>query len=248
MSYSCALWRNASDLEAAQVNKLDLHLKWSGAVRATSLLDVGCGWGSMLKRARSLDGTRRIVGLTLSEEQAKYVRTSISDVEVRIESWEHHRPDVPYGAIVSVGALEHFVKPTTPPDARIRIYSRFFELCAGWLEVGGCLSLQTSAYQDGRFRSGAISSIFPESDLPTLGQIVAAIPSTLELVRVRNDREDYARTCSSWLGRLRTRRDEAIAEIGASRVQDYESFLSAAVKGFEAGVFSLLRIQLRRIG
>jgi cyclopropane-fatty-acyl-phospholipid synthase len=67
-----------------------------------------------------------------------------------------------------------------------------------------------------------------------------------ELVGLRNDRADYSRTCRVWLERLRSNRDSAVAIVGESTVSHYEAFLGASARGFDAGVFVLLRLQLRR--
>jgi cyclopropane-fatty-acyl-phospholipid synthase len=150
-----------------------------------------------------------------------------------------------YDSVICIGALEHFVSPETRPEDRIAIYRDFFHACASWLKPGGYLSLQTSAYGRGSFVKGAIASIFPESDLPRLGQLLEAAEGSLELVELRNDREDYARTCQTWVDRLRSRRLEASHEVGEETVARYEQFLDAAVRGFRAGIFLLLRMRFR---
>jgi cyclopropane-fatty-acyl-phospholipid synthase len=110
------------------------------------------------------------------------------------------------------------------------------------------MSLQTIAYGAGRFTHGAISSIFPESDLPRLSEVISALDGKFELMSLRNDRTDYSRTCRAWLERLRSNREVAIELVGERTVKHYEAFLAASERGFNAGVFMLLRIQLRRIG
>src|SRR3954468_11584551 len=51
LTYSCPLWAGPDDsLHAAQLRKLDYHAVGAGAVGAARVLDIGCGWGSMLER------------------------------------------------------------------------------------------------------------------------------------------------------------------------------------------------------
>ncbi len=62
MVYSCAYWRSARDLDAAQEAKLDLVCRSSTSGQGTALLDVGCGWGSFARLAAvryGCDGDRR---------------------------------------------------------------------------------------------------------------------------------------------------------------------------------------------
>lgn len=248
MTYSCALWEASESLQQAQVRKLDLHIEQAHAAGAARVLDVGCGWGALLQRLAQR-GVAEPVGITLSDAQASHIRAlGIPGASVATESWRDHAPARPYDSIVSIGAMEHFVRPELPESDRIAVYRDFFASCSDWLLPGRWMSLQTIAYGSGRFKHGAIASIFPESDLPRLSEIVAALEDHFELVRLRNDRTDYARTCRVWLERLRGNRDSAVEIVGEQIVSHYEAFLGASARGFDAGVFVLHRLQLRRFG
>jgi cyclopropane-fatty-acyl-phospholipid synthase len=248
LTYSCAMWEPGDTLERAQLRKLDFHVEQSRAAGCDRVLDVGCGWGSMLRRLVDAHGVTRAVGLTLSKAQWDYI-TSLGDrrLETRAESWAEHAPSEPYDAIVCIGALEHFVRPETPATQRIEAYRRFFAKCRDILRPGGWLSLQTIAYGVGGFVKGAISTIFPQSDLPRLSQIAEAAERQFEIVTLRNEREDYAQTCREWLHRLRNNRARAETLVGREVTTHYERFLDASSRGFETQVFCLYRIGLRRV-
>lgn len=248
LTYSCALWDDASSLAEAQIHKLDYHVEQARAARAARVLDIGCGWGSLLERLTVVHGVGRAVGITLSEAQVKYVEArALAGVEVRLESWADHQSAEPYDAIISIGAVEHFVRPETPSDERIRIYRHFFDSCRALLRPGGFLSLQCISYGMGRFRASAMASIFPESDLPRLVELVEAMERRFEIVRLRNDPRDYSRTGRIWLDAIRRNREEIVSLVGAGRTLEYERFLSGGIKGYDAGVFNLYRMTLRRV-
>jgi cyclopropane-fatty-acyl-phospholipid synthase len=235
-------------LEEAQIRKLDFHADQVNAAYAKRILDIGCGWGSLLRRLTTFHHVEHAVGLTLSESQLKFIQASNSpQIEVRLEHWRDHTPQAPYDGIVSIGALEHFVNPSQPSSERVEVYRDFFQSCRSWLKPGGRLSLQASAYARGSFVKGAISAIFPESDLPRLVELADASEGLFEVVCLRNDRDDYARTCRAWLARLEAVRDEAIAVIGEPEVRHFEAFLAAAARGFDARVFALYRMTLIRL-
>jgi cyclopropane-fatty-acyl-phospholipid synthase len=252
LTYSGAMWRDADDLEAAQIRKLDFHAGCADAAGAGRVLDVGCGWGSLLTRLITRHGVRRAVGLTLSREQALWIESSRpAGVEVRVESWMDHEPGEPYDAIISIGALEHFARVELPVPEKVASYRRFFEQCHRWLRPGGRLSLQAIAYGNllrDDFRSSFVArEIFPESDFVRLAELVEASEYLFEIEALRNDPEDYERTCAEWLGRLRANRERAEAIAGTDLVAKWERYLDMSVRGWQLRATNLLRIAMRRI-
>jgi cyclopropane-fatty-acyl-phospholipid synthase len=110
------------------------------------------------------------------------------------------------------------------------------------------MSVQTMAYGGiGRFQSSALASIFPESDLPRLTELVEAMDRKFEVVRLRNDPDHYAQTGRVWLESIRRNRETIVELVGEDRTVEYERFLSSGIKGYEAGIFNLFRITLRRV-
>src|SRR3954466_8035627 len=68
-TYSCAYFqRDDMTLEEAQIAKIDLALDKLGLQPGMTLLDVGCGWGSVMRRAIEKHDVN-VVGLTLSKNQ-----------------------------------------------------------------------------------------------------------------------------------------------------------------------------------
>jgi cyclopropane-fatty-acyl-phospholipid synthase len=250
-TYSCAMWEANDSLESAQQRKLDYHIEVSRARDAAKVLDVGCGWGSALVRLVEHAGVGRAVGLTLSEEQAKYIRGRAHPrIDVRVESWAQHTAAESYDAVISIGAFEHFARPGLNEAGRVTAYREFFRRCYGWLRPDGCLSLQTIAYGTASrkdLNAFILEEIFPESDLPVLSEILQACDGLFEIVVVRNDRMDYARTFSEWSKRLAVNRDTALSLIGESKLRAYEKYHGIFQIGFHVGAMNLFRIGLRRL-
>ncbi len=92
-----------------------------------------------------------------------------------------------------------------------------------------------------------IQEIFPESELPTLGQIIQASDSLFEVVALRNDRENYERTCRVWCSRLTAQRRQAVAAAGADVVARYVRYLRLSAACFQFGQTCLLRFAFRRL-
>jgi cyclopropane-fatty-acyl-phospholipid synthase len=253
MIYSCALWPGEpdDDLDAAQVAKLSWHATGAGADGARRVLDVGCGWGGMLRYLREERGVGHVTGLTLSADQAEVARAAVPDADVRLEDWRDHRPDSAYDAVISIGALEHFARLDLTQEERRAVYRRFFARCSGWLRPGGRLSLQTIAFEDFDPTSAPVSSffaeeVFPESMLPRLGELVDSFEGGFRLVALRSDADQYSHTLRLWQQRLEQRRTEADALVGRETARHYLRYLRLSRAMFDRRVCTLYRLVLER--
>ncbi len=256
MTYSCALWEQGDTLEDAQLRKLDHLVALAGAAGAERVLDVGCGWGSLLRRLVERHGIRHATGLTLSRAQVELLAAHGDPrIDMRVENWADHRPAQPYDAIVSIGAFEHFARFGLPRNERVAAYRRFFTRCRELLLPGGRLAVQTivkgsNARLDRRTTTElrfVADRIFPQSELPWPSEILEGSAKLLEVVSVRNDAEHYARTCAAWRDNLAARRDDATRLVGAATVEDYRRYLDVMVDHFRNRHLGLLRIGFERV-
>ena len=256
MTYSCGLWQKDDDgLSAAQMQKIDYMVSLSGAGGRERVLDIGCGWGSVMQRLVTEYGVGHVTGLTLSAAQARHVE-DIGDprLEVRVEDWADFVPDAPYDAAISIGAMEHFAKFGWERSKKVAAYRRFFEKCHESLKPGAGMALQTIGKGNVALDEQGLTEtlfimqhIFPESDPPRLAEILHATEKLFEVKSVVNHREHYARTCSAWLERLQANRAEAAEIAGPEKVEAYEKYLKASIRQFRLGHTNLYRISLCRV-
>jgi len=252
MVYSCALWREDldDDLDSAQLAKLEWHATAAQVDGAKRVLDVGCGWGAMLRYLVAERQVGHVTGLTLSSDQ--FTTTPISEhVEVRLEDWRDHQPPATYDAVVSIGAFEHFARPDLSRAQRRAVYGNFFDRCALWLAEGGRLSLQTIAYEDLDPSTGPVSSffseeIFPESVLPQLSDVVEAAEGRFRLVAFRNDPDHYEHTLRLWQKRLEANRADASSLVGQETYRQYLRYLRVSRAMFDRRVCTLYRMVFER--
>jgi cyclopropane-fatty-acyl-phospholipid synthase len=243
---SCARWsQGAQTLEDAQIAKIDFHLQAVGAADCRSILDVGCGWGALLGRATTRYGIAKAVGITLSDEQEKYI-TSQNRPGVTVLKGRYEQLETQVDGIVSIGAFEHFVRPGYSRERKLEIYRQFFARCHRWLGGRGRLSLETicwgKARQDQCTKLPALD-VFPHSDLPYEGEILEAANGYFELQSTENGREDYIITLEHWLLRIQERRQVIVDQHGGTeKFQYYERSLRRAIAGFEHQEMTLLRL------
>ncbi|WP_250399363.1 SAM-dependent methyltransferase [Streptomyces cellostaticus] len=235
MVYSCAYWQDGGTLESAQRDKLELVCAKLGLTEGQRLLDVGCGWGSMAIHAAREHGVR-VVGVTLSQEQAAYARKRVADegltdrVEIRVQDYRDVT-DGPYDAISSIGMAEHVGAEGYLDYAR-DLYAL--------LKPGGRLLNHQIARRPQRDESSyevdpfIDAYVFPDGELAPIGTTVTQLERAgFEVRDVESIREHYARTLRQWVIRLEAGRDRAMRLTSPGRTRVWLLYMAASALAFE---------------
>jgi cyclopropane-fatty-acyl-phospholipid synthase len=258
MMYSGAYWHAGEDrratLDVAQDRRLDAFAELANAQGAAKVLDLGCGWGTMLRRLVDVHGAERAVGVTLSRTQAEWIASfGNPKVEARVESWEDHRTDEPYDAMFCINALEHFVNSSLAPRERVKRYRYFFRHCQNLLKPGGRFVTHIMTVDKPPLRKDILDDLkfllreeFEGCHVPHLHEITAAIEGVFEITELQQDRDAFGGACRVWLEHLADRRDEAVAMQGEEVVARFERYLDVFAYMFEDGWFNNLRITFTR--
>lgn len=190
MAYSCGYWRNATNLADAQKAKFDLIAQKLGFKKNMTVLDIGCGWGGFAKYVSEKYGVK-VVGITLSENQAAYARQVCKGLPVEIRVQDYRDVKEKFDRVVEIGMFEH-VGPKN--------YREFMEI------VYNCLT------EDGMFMLHTIGSdltkttgdpwiekyIFPGGHLPSIAQIGTSIEGLFVMEDWHNFSADYDKTLMAW--------------------------------------------------
>jgi cyclopropane-fatty-acyl-phospholipid synthase len=259
LAYSAGIWKepaNRDTLEAAQLRKLDWHIDMSGADSAQRVLDVGFGWGSLIKRLMARRPDIDYVGLTLADNQAQYVRSyAPQNFVTEISAWQDYQSNRPFDAIVSLEAMEHFTGKTADRQQRIEAYRLFFEFCARTLRVGGRASIQVNGWGNIELGSEArhivesgIDGFWLEGNLPHASEMLLASERWFDLVHLEGKPRDYVYTLRAWLRNLRSQEADLVALVGREMVSDYIHNLKTCLDAYLAGALTLYRLVLERKG
>ena len=239
LTYSCAVFEStATSLEDAQAAKHELICRKLGLQPGMRVLDIGCGWGSFAIHAARHHGIS-VLGVSLSEAQVdlglkRVAEGGLTDrVDLRVQDYrELHESG--FDAIASVGMAEH-VGPA------LRDYTRAVH---GLLAPGARYLHHSIAKagpeDDRRWRPTKPSFIdryvFPDSHLHRIGATVSALEAEgLEVRHVESLREHYALTLKRWTANLEANWDEAVTQVGLTRVRIWHLYLAGCALVFDVG-------------
>ena len=244
MAYTCACYpRPDASLEEAQAYKHDLVARKLGLRPGMRLLDVGCGWGGMVRHAAREYGVQAL-GVTLSKQQASWAQHAIEEqglsglAEVRHLDYR----DVTEGdfdAVSSIGLTEHIGQAQLPG---------YFSFLLGKLRPEGRLLNHCITRPDNqgpaRVAGGFINRyVFPDGELEGPGFLLSLMNDTgFEVRHEENLREHYALTLAGWCANLDAHWDEAVAEVGEGTARVWRLYMAGSRLGFERNVVQLHQI------
>jgi cyclopropane-fatty-acyl-phospholipid synthase len=240
MTYTCAVFEKPDEsLETAQANKYELVARKLALRPGMRLLDVGCGWGGMVRHAAREHGVKAL-GVTLSRQQAEWAQAAIEREGLGDLAQVRHldyrdAPREQFDAVSSIGLTEHI---------GVRNYPRYFAALRDRLKPGGRLLNHTitridnkAATKFGRFIE---RYVFPDAELAGPGRVLGEIHDVgLEVQHEENLRPHYALTLTGWSRNLVAHWDECVADVGVGVARVWGLYMAAARLGFERNELQL---------
>ena len=248
MAYTCACYpTDDATLEQAQEHKHDLVARKLGLQPGMRLLDVGCGWGGMVRHAAKNYGVS-VLGVTLSAEQASWARerNSAEGLDHLVEVRHLDYRDVTetgFDAVSSIGLIEHI---------GVSNYPEYFRFLRSRLRPGGQLLNHGITRPDNRHpglaRRGFIGRyVFPDGELTGSGDIVCAMEDAgLEVQHQENLRVHYARTLQRWGENLEEHWDECVAEADLATARIWGLYMAGSRLAFERNGIQLHQVLATR--
>lgn len=240
LTYSCAYFDhgNRDDLTKAQIDKVHHILKKLDPKPGKTLLDIGCGWGTLMLTAAKEYGLR-VTGVTLSEEQFNLVQKRIKDeglenvAEVLLVDYRE-LGDRKWDYVTSVGMFEHVGKENL---------GLYFKDIYKYLTQDGVALIHGITRQQGGAYNGWINKyIFPGGYVPGLGEMIGHIvENDMQIADVEMLRRHYQRTLEIWDMNFNAHRSQIEDMMGDRFTRMWDLYLQACAASFESGNIDVIQ-------
>lgn len=257
LAYSCAYFETPdSTLDAAQEAKLDLICRKLRLEPGMRLLDIGCGWGSLVIFAAERYGVDA-TGITLSVPQAAWATEDLRRrglehrARVIVRDYRELADFGQFDAVASVGMFEHVGRERLAQYFgaalnALRPDGLFLNHGIATTATGGRLRPPWLRFGDGGFIG---RYVFPDGEFVTVEEAIAfARRAGFELIDVQGLRPHYALTLKAWVERLEAAADRARQLVDGEVFRTWRIYMAAARRGFEDGSLDVAQLLLARPG
>jgi cyclopropane-fatty-acyl-phospholipid synthase len=239
MAYTCAYYPAVdATLDQAQIAKMDHLCRKLRLQPGDTVVEAGCGWGSLALHMASCYGAR-VSAFNVSREQLVFARERCKalglESQVDFIEDDYRNIDGRYDAFVSVGMLEHL-----GPEH----YAELGRVANESLDGNGRgLIHSIGRNQPERTQPWIERRIFPGSHIPSLGEMMGVFePWKLSVLDVENLRWHYALTLRDWLRRYEGAIGQVRAMFDERFVRMWRLYLSGSIAAFEAGEMQLFQV------
>jgi len=253
MVYSCAYYKTGDeDIHTAQAQKLDHICRKLRLEPGDRFLDIGCGWGALVRWAAKHYGVDA-TGITLSRNQHELAneRIAAEGLSERCRVLLQDYRDVPceavYDKISSVGMFEHVGLKNLPV---------YFGAIHRLLKDGGIAMNHGITAIDPDSRAVGLGGgefigkyVFPHGELPHLSLALREMAAAgLEVMDVETLRLHYAKTLWQWSARLEANLEAARRHTEEKRVRIWRTYLAGCAHAFEKRWVTIQQVLVTKTG
>ncbi|NJK62570.1 MAG: class I SAM-dependent methyltransferase [Synechococcaceae cyanobacterium SM2_3_1] len=241
MFYTCAdFLSDEESIEDAQENKANYILNLIDPLPGEKILDLGCGWGGMLKTIYGMTGDKEnLKGYNLSVEQKRFIDENYGfDIELKDVITAEYEVSY-WDKVYSIGCLEH-----TPKSKLVLLAKKLATAIKPEGKLVHHFFCQLDPIPPARLLvCGA--ELFPGVELSTFKDHLSAFQ--LAGLRILHcSVHDYRPTLAAWFDRLVENKESAIQLVGIQIYNKYLCYLAEAWRLFDDQDLLLFRFVLQR--
>ena len=248
MTYTCAIFKDKNtSLEEAQEHKIDVIVKKVQPSPGHKVLDIGCGWGTLLKAFQQKHKCE-IRGVALAKEQINFCKQNIKGGVFDYLDYRDLREQDHYDRVVSVGMIEHV------GQENLQTYA---EKVAQVLKPGGRALLHTmikgsnyhrdpSKQKDMIYFGGKY--LMPVSYVPHDFELTDALLKTGKFRILHQEKFGihYAETIRRWVKNLLDHSEEISRLYSPEHVRCYEYAWTSLGAAFGSGCIDLFQVLVEK--
>lgn len=240
MTYSCAYWENASNLDEAQEAKLDLICRKLGLHAGQNILDIGGGWGSFAKFAAEKYGVNVTV-ITVSKEQINLGQRLCEGLPVNFLLQDYRDIQGKFDHIVSIGMIEH---------VGVQNYEDYMEIVKEHLSDTGLFLLHTIGGNKSVIGNDPWINkyIFPNSMLPSAKQLTRSFEGIFVMEDWHNFGYNYYKTIMAWFNNFHNNYPSLMEKYDERFYRMWKYYLLSCAGSFKARKNQLWQIVLSKKG
>ncbi len=233
MIYTSAFFKTgAESLEQAQDQKLDLVCQKMQLEQGHRLLDIGCGWGTLIAHSAKYYGTDS-TGITIAQAGADYANAQIErwGVKDRARANRMDYRSIPADKYDRISCLE------MAEHVGIKNFTKFMKQIAGLLKDDGIFYLQIAGLRAGYHQESLIwggfmaQYIFPgaEASMPLSFVVKRLEKAGFEIHSVENIGIHYSQTIQLWYHNWQSNKEAVLKAYGQWWFRCWEIFLGWSV-------------------
>jgi cyclopropane-fatty-acyl-phospholipid synthase len=240
MTYSCAYWNNANNLDEAQEAKMDLVCRKIGLKPGMKVLDIGCGWGSFARYAAEKYNVN-VVGITISKKQLELAKDLCKGLPIELRLQDYRDLNESFDRIISIGQMEH---------VGYKNYKNYFDIVHQCLKNDGIFLLHTIGNNQS-VRKGEPwlqKYIFPNGMLPSIKQLAAAFEKKFVMEDWHNFSANYDKTLMAWFHNFDTHWHEIKNNYDERFYRMWKYYLLSCAGAFRARNIQLWQVVFSKNG
>ncbi len=240
LNYTCAYWKNAKTLDAAQEAKLELVCKKINLEPGMTVLELGCGWGSFAKYAAEKYGVK-VVGVTVSRQQVELGRELCKGLPVELRLQDYREVEGKYDRVISIGIMEH---------VGYKNYRTYMEVVDRTLKDDGIAFFHTIGGNVSTTTANAWTTkyIFPNGMIPSIAQLAKAMEGLFVMEDWHNFGPHYDPTLMAWHRNFEAAWPELKDKYGERFYRMWRYYLLSSAGSFRARTNQLWQVVMTKPG